>query len=143
MTRLWDKENKYSVGDLKEYKYWALAVSFRQHTLGSYVILCKRNIEKISECSSEEILELKEIMKETEIAMLENPVFKPDRFNYLQLGNGKHLLHFHGIPRYQNEREFLGQRWTDKTFGMPPLWSLKEEAEDLVKALVLEFKKFI
>ena len=64
MTRFWDKENKYLVGYLKEYKYWILEISFRQHTLGSVIIFCKRNIERITDLTKEEFSDLQEVMKE-------------------------------------------------------------------------------
>jgi diadenosine tetraphosphate (Ap4A) HIT family hydrolase len=133
MNRSWDPQNKYKEGFLKEYKHWALEISFHQHTLGCFIIFAKRDIEKISELNDEELLEIKIVMAEIEPAITK--AFQADRFNYLQLGNNSHRLHFHGIPRYQTEREFNGQKWIDKTFGHPPIWKDEESSEELVKAI--------
>ena len=50
MDRFWDKNNNYSSGTLKEYDFWVLEVSYRQHTFGNFIVFCKRyGVEKISE----------------------------------------------------------------------------------------------
>jgi len=133
MNRVWDPQNKYKTGVLKEYNHWVLEISFRQHTLGCFIIFAKRDIDKISELSDEELSELKNVMVDMEVAITK--IFQADRFNYLQLGNSLHRLHFHGVPRYQAERVFNGRKWIDKTFGHPPIWSKEEVSEDLVKAI--------
>lgn len=143
MNRFWDKEGKYKDGFLKEYQYWSLEVSSRQHTLGCFIIFCKRPIEKISELQKEEVVELGLVMRNIEKALLKNPIFKPDRFNYLQLGNALHNLHFHGIPRYKSERIFLGEIWRDETFGHPSIWSNEEVNAELVLEIKKEIENFL
>ncbi len=130
--RFWDPNNKYPEGFLKEYTHWILEVSYRQHTLGSYIIFCKRPVEKISDLQTAEIDELKDVMKEIETALLDIDSCKPDRFNYWQMGNVVHQLHLHGIPRYQSPRIFNGQEWIDITWGSVPLWSHQDAAHELV-----------
>ncbi len=113
---------EWKIGELKVYEHWFSAVSTRQHTLGSCVIKARRQgLEKISDLTSEELQELTIVMKEVENALMQ--CFQPDRFNYLQLGNGVHQLHFHLIPRYDSSREFAGLSWEDPTFGGPPLFT--------------------
>ncbi len=135
LNRIWDKENKYTEGLLKEYKYWVLEVSYRQHTLGCFIIFVKRKVEKISELRNHEILELKNVMKEIQETLLKIDTFKPDRFNYFQMGNEIHNLHFHGIPRYIKPRSFMNRKWVDKTYGSVPLWLKKDVSHKLVKNL--------
>lgn len=132
---LWDTKNKYTEGLLKEYNHWVLEVSYRQHTLGSYIIFAKRSVEKISELKTEEINELKDVMNEIETNLSKIDIFKPDRFNYLQLGNKYHHLHFHGIPRYNSPRSFNGKEWVDETPGSVPIWSHEDVGHELVSKL--------
>lgn len=100
--------------ELKAYKHWTASVSTRQTTLGSAVIKANRSgVERISDLSDEELAELKTVMKEFEDMLEKNPLFHPDRFNYLQLGNLLKQLHFHVIPRYSSERVFAGETWID------------------------------
>jgi len=143
-NRFWDKNNNYSGGVLKEYKYWVLEVSYKQHTFGNFIVFCKRkNIEKISELYDEELLEFKKVLQEIESALLKNNTFKPIRFNYWQMGNKVHELHIHGIPRYDSKRRFLGKIWEDKDFRAPPIWTHEEQSKDTVVAIIDEIKKFL
>jgi len=133
--RPWDPEDKYTGGFLKEYNYWAVEVSYRQHTLGCYIIFCKRPVVRISQLEAVEILELKEVMGEIEDVLSQIDIFNPEMFNYFQMGNALHWLHFHGIPRYSSTREFDGKEWTDDTYGHPPVWSHEDRSDDLVRKL--------
>jgi len=132
ILRIWDLEGKYKEAFVKEYNHWVLEVSFRQHTLGCFIIFAKRKVERISDLADKEIIELKGVMKELEttLSMMEN--FRPDRFNYLQMGNSLHNLHFHAIPRYASPRNFYNKEWKDETFGHPPLWTRTEVDKELV-----------
>jgi len=143
MNRIWDPEGKYKEGFLKEYDNWVLEVSFRQHTLGCFIIFAKRKVERISELTIEEFAELKEVMLEIENALSSIETFKPKRFNYLQLGNGLHRLHFHGIPRYESERQFNNITWEDKAWGHPPIWSKTEISAELIVAIKQEILKHL
>lgn len=142
MNRFWDPEKRYSAGLLKEYVHWSLDVSYLQHTFGNFIVFCKREgVQKISELHDEELLELKKVLHEIESALLENETFKPIRFNYWQMGNALKHLHVHGIPRYENSREFFGRIWKDPDPGHRPAWSSNEETEETVIALREEMKK--
>ncbi len=132
VNRFWDTHNRYTEGFLKEYGHWVLEVSYRQHTLGSYIIFAKRPVEKISELHTGEIDELKDVMGEMEATLSSIDAFHPDRFNYWQMGNGLHQLHFHGIPRYEHPRHFTGKEWIDRTWGNVPVWSQEDVHHDLV-----------
>lgn len=126
---------EWKQGELKVYDHWISSVSTRQHTLGSCVIKARRQgVERISELTEEELKELTLAMKELEMALQQHPAFVPNRFNYLQLGNSLHQLHFHMIPRYQTNREFAGLVWEDPEFGHPPIFSdFKPDMEIILK----------
>lgn len=131
----------YRNGDLKEYQFWLLAVSFRQHTLGSAVLIAKRDIEKISDLTTEELIEMRSVMQEYETALMKAEHCRPDRFNYLQLGNSYKQLHFHCIPRYATKRTFLGRVWEDTTYGRPPIFVKKDE--ELSVEAVVRVKEYL
>ena len=142
MDRYWDVDGKYSHGVLKEYKHWILELSYRQHTLGSFILFAKREIENFHEITAEESEELKYAMKEMEAVL--HRTFKPDKFNYWQMGNGLSRLHFHGTPRYKEEREYAGKILKDESWGSIPKWSFTEVDSSLLKRmgdeLLKEFK---
>jgi len=132
VNRFWDKNNRYTEGFLKEYNHWVLEVSYRQHTPACYIIFAKRAVERISELETQEVNELKDVMGEIEATLAKIDTFKPDRFNYWQMGNALHHLHFHGIPRYESPRNFDGKEWADQTWGSVPVWSKDDVSHDLV-----------
>jgi len=92
----------------------------------------RAGVERISDLSIDELLDLREMMKRIEQALENEPCFRPDRFNYWQMGNALHQLHFHGIPRYRETRDFAGQTWSDSTWGSVPVWSKKDVPHELV-----------
>lgn len=138
--RHWDPKQEFLGAALKPYEHWVLEVSWQQHTLGCYIIFCRRkDVRLISELEPEELVELVQVMREIEGALRKSPVFKPDHFNYLQLGNLLPLLHFHGVPRYNKNRRFskklLNREITDIDPKYLPLWTTdpitKEQMRDL------------
>lgn len=140
ISRIWDQNNNYTEGYLKSYKYWTVEISYRQHTLGCFIIFLNRFAERISDVTKEEIEELPMVMKEIENALTSISELQPQRFNYLQLGNAVNHLHIHGIPRYDKPREFLGREWIDPTYGKPPTWTYNNEEHEAVakiKELIL------
>jgi len=141
VKRIWDPEGKYKEGFLKEFEHWSVEVSFRQHTLGSMIIFARRPVEKISDLSDEELKDLKSAIKAAEDCL--TAAFQPDRFNYLQLGNNLHHLHFHMVPRYKTVREFADRTWKDEAWGTMPIWSQEEVPEELVKKLKAKLLKEI
>lgn len=144
MNRFWDRNNNYLDSILKEYEFWVVEVSYRQHTFGNFIVFCKREgVEKISELYDEELLELKKVFQEIESALLQNDTFNPIRFNYWQMGNKVHELHIHGIPRYNSERKFLDKIWKDQDFKVPAIWTYEEQSKDTVIAIREEIKKFL
>lgn len=142
--RFWDTKNKYIGAELSNHVHWVVEVSYRQHTFGNFIVFCKReHVQKISELHDEELLELKHVLHNIESALLENPSFAPIRFNYWQMGNGLKHLHFHGIPRYESPREFLGRTWDDPDQSMPVIWKTTEESLETVSALREEMLKYL
>lgn len=136
-----DPEGKYKNSYIKEYEHWILAVSSHQHTLGCFLIIAKREIERISQLNKEELAELVNVMSDIEVSLTTNNNFAPDLFNYLQLGNGWHHLHFHGIPRYETERYFCGEKWIDKEWGKPTIWNYERISNNLIKEIKEEILK--
>ncbi len=132
INRIWDPENRYTEGFLKEFEHWIWEVSYRQHTLGCFILFAKRPIERFSELTEKEMGSLSKVMQEVEETLKNIKTFNPDRFNYWQMGNSLHHLHIHGFPRYKKSRMFDGKEWVDKTWGNVPAWSRKDVNHELV-----------
>jgi len=142
--RHWDSADKYVGAVLKWYEHWCLEVSYRQHTLGCYILFCRREGVRLpSDLHDEELLGLREAMSEIELALRAHSFFDPDHFNYLQMGNALPLLHFHGIPRYLMPRNFDGMTWVDKRPGHPPVWKEHEAPRVLIEKLRVHMSKHL
>lgn len=139
---LWDPTDRYADGVMKIYDHWCLEVSFRQHTLGCFIIFCRRpNVRLMSQLRPEESAELIHVMGDIERALRLNPVFHADHFNYLQMGNSTPSLHFHGVPRYESPRRFQEKDWIDGTWGHPVAWVKEEVSKELIIAIREELTK--
>lgn len=127
LIRHWDPEKRFEGAVIKIYEHWVLEVSWQQHTLACFILFCRH--EKIrlqSELSDGALRDLRRAMREIEVGLRKSP-FAPDHFNYLQMGNALPLLHFHGVPRYDSNRdlskELLGREVTDENPGHFTPWS--------------------
>jgi len=141
LVRHWDPKGECEGAVLRVYKYWCLEVSWVQHTIGAFIIFCRREgVERETELTDAELLELRDVKRDMQGALAAHPRFVPDRFNYWQMGNAFPQLHYHGIPRYKDLRVFGNQPWFDDSYGYLPHWSRFHVDRALVDMLVSELK---
>jgi len=127
--RHWDPEGLYAQYDLREYKHWVVALSTRQHTLGSCIIFYKfPGVWRFSELTPAPACELITVHRDLEELIQDE--FGATHFNYCQYGNKLKVLHEHVIPRYQARRERFGKVWIDPTPESLPVWKKTDEDED-------------
>ncbi len=114
------KKFGYSETLVKEYGNWVVLLRKEQTTLGSLVLICKENVIQFSKISNQAYHELPQIIKEVEEVL--KILFKYDKINYLMLMMIDPNVHFHIIPRYSKERNFLGHEFKDIDWpGKPSL----------------------
>jgi diadenosine tetraphosphate (Ap4A) HIT family hydrolase len=130
VDRFGQRHHKYSACLLKEYDYWFLEANLKQHTLGCYVIICKREAAGLVNITEAELAELKRVMLEIEMAL--SQVFKPNKFDYIQLSEVDGHLQLQGIPRYKEPRVFNHVSWYDQAWGSEPAWHQAEIASQLL-----------
>ncbi len=100
---------------LKEYKYWSLVLAESQFLIGWSHAILKRHAERFEELTDEELIELKQVIKELKSAL--KKTFNPDWFNVMQLGNMTKHIHFQLVPRYCKHRNFDGRVFVDEDYG--------------------------
>lgn len=101
---------------IKEYQYWTLYIHDNQQYLGRVYVWCKReNALDLVDATEEERKELFAILFQIKKALTKT--FQPDWFNYAFLGNETQHLHGHIVPRYAQEKEFMGLRFRDREYG--------------------------
>lgn len=122
MGNMIDFNDKFKIQELKIYEtnYWIWSLRPHQVTLGSGILSLKRECPTFSELKSEEFTDLNNIIKVIEKTLKQS--FGYDIMNYLMLMMVDKQVHYHVVPRYKNEIEFLGQSWKDKSWpGVPNL----------------------
>lgn len=70
--------------------------------------------------------------------------FSPDRINYSHLANAEHFVHWHVIPRYEQEptRTFANETFTDERVGKHYAPSpLKQLPSEVMAVILAELKK--
>ncbi len=126
--------------DIKRFKYWTLALNHDQYYLGRSICYLNTYKEKISDLTQEEYLELFEIIKKYQDALIN--LWQTDWWNYAQLGNEVPHIHFNFIPRYKEKRifenvEFLDEQW-GKNYSPQPKQLRDENLNQKIKLVVQE-----
>ena len=100
-------------------RHWSVFLYRNQGYLGRSVVYLKnRALTDPLDLTREERDELwDEILPKLTTAL--QAAFQPDRFNYAHLANRLHHVHWHVVPRYdeQRTREFAGHTFIDRRGG--------------------------
>ncbi len=73
---------------------------------GRVIVACKKHVDDITELSREERAQFMEDVNHT--AEILHELFHPDKINFGAYGDTMHHLHFHLVPKYQDEFEWGG-----------------------------------
>jgi len=121
---------KFRIEELEilNFNYWILSLRPEQSTLGSLIISLKRDCTCVSELTKEESSELQFVFKKTELILRKS--FNCDKINYLCLMMVDNQVHFHVIPRYENEQRFNDVIFKDLGWPKIPVLNKKEISEE-------------
>ena len=112
---------------------WTWSLRPAQCTLGSGILSLNRYCESLSQVSSDEAVDLLQIVVPLEAAL--RRTFKFDKINYLMLMMVDSHLHYHVIPRYSAARVFAGQEWNDDGWPSLPMLGAEIPPENLLTEL--------
>lgn len=129
---------------LHEYKHWVVLLRPKQVTVGSLVLACKEDAERVSEVSAKAFAELKTVTTDVETTL--QKAFLYDKINYLLLMMVDKQVHFHVLPRYAEARQVAGGTFTDSAWPGPPdvtqaLDMTDEQLEEVQNALRSDWRK--
>lgn len=124
---------------IKEYKHWKLLVRNRNTTLGNCVAITKQHHEALSELSHEEMEEFLDVVKDFDKAV--KAAFSHQKTNYLVLMMKDKHTHFHMIPRYSSQKEFVGLTWTDEGWPLKPQGEKAEVSQEVLQQVKEEIIK--
>jgi diadenosine tetraphosphate (Ap4A) HIT family hydrolase len=120
---------------VKRYEHWLLLVRPAQPTLGSLVLLCTDDAHRFGDISTEAVTELKRATADLETAL--SGLFEYDKVNYLMLMMVDPDVHFHVLPRYEQDRSYGGIEFSDSAWPGPPDITHANEFPDPVKSQLI------
>ena len=110
----------YGPGTVFEDAHWAVVVRPAQPTLGSMVLIAKRDIDSFGALTADEGAALPAMAARIEAALAR--VVAPERINYLMLMMVDRHVHFHVVPRYADPRNWGNREFIDTGWpGVPAL----------------------
>ena len=126
--------------------FWNVILHDNQSYLGRCIVYLKsRELDDVLLVSHHEREELWDLV----LPRLQRGLakaFNPDRLNYSHLANSDHFVHWHVVPRYENNptRVFAGHRFVEERAGRhyapePELGLSKEVMEQIQTALLERF----
>ena len=96
---------------IKEFKYWIVCIRAKQPTLGSVVIVLKREVPNVGDMLPEEGSEFTEVIKWYE-DLCRNK-FGAVKFNYVVMMMKDNFVHYHAFPRYDKNINMFDMEWID------------------------------
>lgn len=122
-------------------EFWNVIMSYNQAYLGRCIVYLKsRSIADTLTLTEEEHKELwNDILPR--LAKAIHTAFSPDRINYAHLANSEKHVHWHIVPRYDNEKEFLGEKFTDDAPNKNFKSGEKDLSSDQLDAIYREIMK--
>lgn len=125
---------------IREYEHWVVLLRPVQATLGALIIACKDAATRYSEISPQAFTEMGQVVVDTERAL--GDLFGYARLNYLMLMMVDPDVHYHVLPRYDGERTYAGDTFTDPGWPGPPNIGHDNGASADVKArLISDLKR--
>jgi ATP adenylyltransferase len=110
---------------LFETSYWIIYLAPSQRYLGTCVVTLKRHCKDLSQVEKNEWVDFGIIVQKLEHAL--QKTIKPTLYNWSCFKNSTFRtkkpnpeIHWHFIPRYQDEVDFEGVKFRDQDFGYIP-----------------------
>lgn len=131
---------KFRPNDLlvKEFENWVVCVRAKQVTLGSCVILLKREEPSLGRLTASEAYGLVEAAKWFE--SITRATFSAEKFNYIAAMMKDPFVHFHAFPRYAGAREAVGEVWQDEYWPKAVTLADVQTSEAVLSALVAKLQ---
>jgi diadenosine tetraphosphate (Ap4A) HIT family hydrolase len=132
---------------MEETAHWLIYLAPSQRYLGTCVVALKRKSQNLRELDDAEWLDFADIVRRLETSV--DKAFNPTLFNWSCFKNKEYRdgeanpeIHWHLLPRYQDEVEFAGAKFRDPEFGylpQPIKHELSVEMMDKIKSAIKRY----
>lgn len=129
MSKFKPMENK-----IKEFEYWIVVIREKQVTLGSCVILLKRQVHSLSEMTDSEAKEFPKVIQWYERTC--KHCFGAEKFNYVVAMMKDNFVHYHAFPRYSIPIEKYGITWIDEDWPKVINFKQVKIESDILKNII-------
>lgn len=123
---------------IKEFKYWIVCLRKKHPTLGSSVILLKRQVASVGDMTPEEGAEFPKVIQWYEQLCTEN--FGAIKFNYIIMMLKDYFVHYHAFPRYDKGIKKFDVDWKDNDW--PKAIDFKS-GDELEEDKLIEIKEYM
>jgi glycerol-3-phosphate cytidylyltransferase len=130
--------DKFGISDnlIKTFHHWHLLLRFQQPTIGSIILICKGPYTAMSKLPEVATRELHQIIPLIEAVLKRR--FDYSKINYLMLMMVDPEVHYHIIPRYEHDVEFMDREFHDNSWPGPPDLNLDINLSENEKSVLLE-----
>lgn len=108
------KKFKPEKNTIKEFNHWIVLLREKQVTLGSVIIVLKRDIPSLAQLTKEEAAEFPEVVSWFEKLCID--LYGASKFNYVAAMMKDNFVHYHAFPRYSNVFTRYGIEWKDQNW---------------------------
>ncbi len=120
-----------------EYGHWVVLLRPQQVTLGALVLACKEASTAFSKISPAAFAELGRATADIESTLAE--VFDYRKINYLMLMMVDPHVHFHVLPRYDEDKAFAGAAFRDAGWPAAPDLGAVNDLDDAGRGELVAF----
>ena len=125
---------------IKEFRYWILMVRPVPVTIGSCVILLKRECTSLSDVTKEEMAEFPDVCQFFERAC--TTLYGAVKFNYHADMMKDAFVHFKAIPRYDKVVIRHGMEFVDVDFPLTESLTKHKMSEEVLQNIKKDFLSF-
>ncbi len=122
---------------IHQFQHWSVLLRPAQLTLGSLVLIAHEPVHTFSALSNDSFAELQAVTGRIESVL--KKAFQYDKLNYLMLMMVDPDVHFHVIPRYEQNREFAGKIFFDAGWPGVPDFSKVNATDQHINRQVIEY----
>jgi diadenosine tetraphosphate (Ap4A) HIT family hydrolase len=123
---------------IKEFNFWVIVAREKHLTLGSSVIILKREVQSLANINNKEILELPKVINWYENKC--KSLYDAEKFNYMAMMMKDNFVHFHAFPRYSKNIEKFGITFKDEFWPRPLNLVGESINEDILKLIIKDMK---
>lgn len=134
------KKFKPENNSIREFEHWIVLIREKQVTLGSSIIVLKREVKSLSQLTREEVIEFPEVIDWYEKLCKE--MYGAEKFNYVVAMMKDNFVHYHAFPRYSTTFVRYGVEWKDVSWPKVIEFLDVKYEDEVIESIKQEMRAF-